>query len=183
MSVAFELWRRTAAQASSTALERAGPDGATAAIRARIVSIDLMRGVVMLLMALDHTRDFFAVGGFNPRDVAEPALFLTRWITHFCAPMFILLAGISAYLYGAQGRSTGAVSRFLLTRGFWLVLIEFTVVRVGWTFSLQFDHLVLQVIFAIGVSMMALAVLVYLPRWAIAAVGIAMIAGHNLLDG
>ena len=183
MSVAFELWRRTAAQASSTALERPGPDGATAAIRARIVSIDLMRGVVMLLMALDHTRDFFAVGGFNPRDVAEPALFLTRWVTHFCAPMFIFLAGISAYLYGAQGRSTGAVSRFLLTRGFWLVLIELTVVRVGWTFSLQFDHLVLQVIFAIGASMMALALLVHLPRWAIAAVGIAMIAGHNLLDG
>src|SRR5262249_55994284 len=93
-----------------------------------------------------------------------------------------VFSSISAYLYAAQGRSPGAVSRFLLTRGAWLVLIEFTVVRLGWTFSLRFNHLVIQVIFAIGVSMMALAALVYLPRWAIAAVGLAMIAGHNLFD-
>ena len=90
---------------------------AATGIRTRIVSIDLMRGVVMVVMALDHTRDFFATGSFNPRDIAEPALFLTRWITHFCAPTFIFLAGISASLYGAQGRSAGAVSRYLLTRG------------------------------------------------------------------
>ena len=137
---------------------------------------------VMVLMALDHAR-LLCPGSFNPRDIAEPALFLTRWITHFCAPTFIFLAGISAFLYGAQGRSPGAVSRFLLTRGLWLVLIEFTVVRLGWTFSFHFDRLVMQVIFAIGVSMMALALLVYLRPWAIAAVAIAMIAGHNMLDG
>jgi uncharacterized membrane protein len=182
MSLTFESLRRAVLPAVSGAPERSGTGGA-AAIRTRIVSIDLLRGVVMVLMALDHTRDFFAAGGFNPRDVAEPALFLTRWITHFCAPTFIFLAGISAYLYGAQGRRTGAVSRFLLTRGAWLVLIEFTIVRLGWTFSLRFNHLVLQVIFAIGAAMMALALLVHLPRWAIAAAGIAMIAGHNMLDG
>lgn len=136
----------------------------------------------MVVMALDHTRDFFAAGGFNPRDVAEPALFLTRWITHFCAPTFIFLAGISAYLYG-QGRSTAVVSRFLLTRGIWLVVIEFTVVRFGWSFNVYFNHFVIQVIFAIGASMVALAALVHLPRWAIIAVGLVMIAGHNTLDG
>ena len=151
--------------------------------RERIVSIDLLRGLVMIVMALDHTRDFFASGGFNPRDVAEPALFLTRWITHFCAPVFIFLAGISAFLYGAQGRSTAEVSRYLLTRGLWLVLIEFTVVRLGWSFSLDLSHFVVQVIFAIGASMVALAALVYLPHVAVAVVGLAMIVGHNALDG
>lgn len=105
------------------------------AARVRIGSIDLLRGLVMVLMALDHTRDFVAGSGMNPRDVTDPALFLTRWITHYCAPVFIFLAGLSAYLYGAQGRSTGEVSRFLMTRGFWLIVLEFTLVRLGWTFS------------------------------------------------
>src|SRR5262245_19072926 len=182
MSLTFESLRRAVAPAADRAPETSGTNGTTAH-RTRIVSIDLVRGLIMVLMALDHTRDFFAAGGFNPRDVAEPALFLTRWITHFCAPTFIFLAGISAYLYAAEGRSIGAVSRFLLTRGAWLVLLEFTIVQLGWTFSLRFNHLVLQVIFAIGAAMIALAVLVHLPRWAIAAAGIAMIAGHNMLDG
>ena len=100
--------------------------------RTRLASIDLLRGLVMMVMALDHTRDFFAAGGFNPRDVTDPALFLTRWITHLCAPTFILLAGISAFLYGVGGQ-TGEVSRYLFTRGCWLVLIELTVVRVAWS--------------------------------------------------
>jgi uncharacterized membrane protein len=136
----------------------------------------------MIVMALDHTRDFFAAGSFNPRDVTEPALFLTRWITHFCAPTFILLAGVSASLYGAE-RKASEVGRYLFTRGCWLVLVEVTIVRFGWTFSFKVDYLVLQVIFAIGVSMITLAALVHLPRWAIAAVGLALIAGHNLFDG
>jgi uncharacterized membrane protein len=137
----------------------------------------------MALMALDHTRDFFAGSDWNPRDVTDSALFLTRWTTHFCAPTFIFLAGLAAYLFGARGRSVAEISRFLFTRGFLLILLEFTIIRLGWTFTFNFDQLVAGVIWAIGASMMALAALVYLPRPAIAIVAVAMIAGHNLLDG
>ena len=160
----------------------ADPTVATGA-RPRLNSIDLLRGLVLMVMALDHTRDFFGASAMNPRDVAEPALFMTRWITHFCAPIFVLLAGMSAYLYGARGRTTGELSRFLLTRGFWLIAIEFTVVRFGWMFAFNLDYFIMQVIFAIGASMVVLAALVHLPRWAIAAIGVTLIAGHNLLDG
>jgi uncharacterized membrane protein len=148
----------------------------------RIVSVDLLRGLVVALMALDHTRDFFGTGGFNPRDVTEPALFLTRWITHFCAPTFVLLAGLSAFLYG-RGRSIAATSRFLFTRGLWLMLIDLTLIKFGWRFEFDFFYLGMGVVFVIGASMIALAALVWLPRWAIAAVALNMIAGHNLLDG
>ena len=134
-------------------------------------------------MALDHTRDFFSGGGGNPRDVTDPALFLTRWITHFCAPTFIFLAGLAAYLYGARGRSLAETSRFLFTRGLWLILIEFTVVKLAWTFSFNFDQLAAGVIWAIGASMVVLAALVYLPRVALAIVAVVMIVDHNLLDG
>ena len=151
--------------------------------RSRLDSIDLLRGVVMVLMALDHTRDFFGASTMNPRDVNDPALFLTRWVTHFCAPIFIFLAGISAFLYKNRGRTKAEASRFLFTRGTWLVLLEFTVVLFGWTFNPAFDFFVLQVIWAIGWSMIALAGLIYLPRAAIATLALAMIAGHNLLDG
>ena len=120
--------------------------------------------------------------------MTDAALFLTRWVTHFCAPTFIFLAGISAFLYGAlsrnnQARSTRDVSRFLVTRGIWLVVIEFTIVRLGWSFDIHFNYLVAQVIFAIGMSMVALSAIVHLPRGAIAAIGLAMIVGHNALDG
>jgi len=151
--------------------------------RLRLDSVDLLRGVVMVLMALDHTRDFFGAGGLNPRDVGEPALFLTRWITHFCAPIFILLAGLSAYLYAARGRRTGDVSRYLVTRGFWLMLLEFTVVRLGWTFDFGAGFFMTQVIWVIGASMVVLAGLIHLPRTALIAVALIMIAGHNLFDG
>lgn len=181
MNVAFETARRTTSPAGNTALENPPASFATAT-SPRLKSIDLLRGLVMVMMALDHTRDFFAAGGFNPRDLTDPALFLTRWITHFCAPTFIFLAGISAFLYG-QRHEPGELSRFLFTRGAWLVLIEFTVVRFGWSFNIHFNHFVIQVIFAIGASMIALAALVYLPRWAIAAVGLVMIFGHNMFDG
>jgi len=152
-------------------------------VRYRFNSIDLLRGLVMVVMALDHTRDFFSASGQNPRDITVPALFLTRWITDYCAPTFILLAGVSAYLYGTRGRTRGEVSWFLLTRGLWLILIEFTVVSFGWNLNFTGDLFIAQVIWAIGASMIVLAGLVFLPLWAIAAIGFLMIAGHNLLDG
>ena len=151
--------------------------------RPRLDSVDLLRGVVMVVMALDHTRDFFGGSVMNPRDVNDPALFMTRWVTHFCAPVFIFLAGMSAFLYGSRGRSKLELSRFLLARGAWLVVIELTVVLFGWTFDPAINFFVLQVIWAIGWSMIALAGLVHLPHAAVAALALAMIAGHNLLDG
>ncbi len=158
-------------------------EAAPATARPRLNSIDLLRGLVIVLMALDHTRDFFGASAQNPRDITQPALFLTRWITHFCAPTFVLLAGVSAYLFAAHGRSTREVSRFLLTRGLWLILIEFTLVGFGWNLSFASDLFIAGVIWVIGASMIILAGLVYLPLWAITAIGLAMIFGHNLLDG
>ena len=152
----------------------------------RLDNIDLLRGAIMLLMALDHVRDFFHAGGgvMNPRDVTQPALFLTRWITHFCAPTFIFLAGMSAHLYGQRkGRTIRHVSWFLLTRGACLIALELTIINFGWTFDPRFDLLTLQVIWAIGCSMIALAAMVFLPRSVIGAITIVMIGGHNLLDG
>ena len=182
MNVAFEPKRLKATTATVVA-EQSRAHRMQHGSHTRVGSIDLLRGLVMIIMALDHTRDFFSAGGFNPRDVSEAALFLTRWVTHFCAPTFIFLAGISAYLYAAKGRTRAELSQYLLSRGLWLVLIEFTLVRFGWTFSLRFDHLVVQVIFAIGASMIALSLLVYLPRWAIGSIGLIMIGGHDALDG
>jgi uncharacterized membrane protein len=183
MSLARSLDAGHPPNVATTAASAAEDAQARAAVRSRLNSIDLLRGLVMILMALDHTRDFFGASGANPRDVAEPALFLTRWITHYCAPTFIFLAGISAYLYGARGRSTGEVSRFLVTRGLFLILLEFTVIRFGWTFSLTGTSLLAQVIWVIGLSMVLLAGLVYLPRAALAVLALTLIAGHNLLDG
>jgi uncharacterized membrane protein len=149
----------------------------------RIASIDVLRGLAMALMALDHTRDFFASGSFNPRDVTDPALFLTRWVTHFCAPAFVLLSGISAYLYG-RGRGKAELGRFLFTRGLWLILVEFTLINFAWGFDPSFyQGLGAGVIWVIGASMLVLAALIWLPRWAIAVVAFGMILGHNLLDG
>jgi len=137
-------------------------------------------------MALDHARDFFTNVRFDPTDLTQTTapLFLTRWITHLCAPVFVFLAGTSAYLYQARGKSIGEVSRFLLTRGLWLVLLEWTVIRWAWMFNFNYttELLFVQVIWVIGVSMIVLAGLVHLPLGAVAAVGLAMIAGHNLLD-
>lgn len=153
----------------------------------RLASVDLVRGLVMVVMAIDHSRDFFSrlsVQG-DPEKLADPglALFFTRWITHFCAPTFVFLAGVGAFLALGRGRDRAALSRFLLTRGLWLVICEFTLVNFGWTFRLQAGFLVAQVIWALGVSMMVLSVLLWLPRWAVAVVGVAMIVGHNALGG
>jgi uncharacterized membrane protein len=149
----------------------------------RIRSIDMLRGLANVLMALDHTRDFFGASGPNPRDIADPAVFLTRWITHFCAPTFIFLAGASAYLYGRRKRSAGQLSWFLLTRGLWLIFIELTLVRFGWNLTFDSKLFFAGVIWVIGASMIVLAALVYLPQRAIAAIALIRIAGHNLLDG
>ena len=153
------------------------------ALRPRLDGIDFLRGLVMVIMVLDHARDFFGGSSMNPRDVHDTGLFLTRWITHFCAPIFVFLAGVSAFLYGNRGRSRSEVARFLVTRGLWMIFIELTLVRFAWTFNLSYDFVFMQVIWAIGCSMLALAALVYLPRWAIATFALAMILGHNLLDG
>src|SRR4030095_3201309 len=152
---------------------------------ARVSSIDILRGLVMVLMALDHVRDFFTDVRFDPLDLSQTtaALFLTRWITHFCAPTFVLLAGVSAYLTG-RSCTRAELSRFLWTRGLWLVVLEVTLMSLVWTFNVRYDHGVfLQVIWAIVVSMSALAALVHLPMQQIAAFSLVMICGHNLLDG
>jgi uncharacterized membrane protein len=160
----------------------ARPAPAAAPARVRLDSIDLLRGLVMILMVLDHTCDFIGMSAMNPRDVHEPVLFLARWITHFCAPVFIFLAGASAFLYGTRGRTTRELSLYLFTRGLFLVALEMTLVRVGWTFNLRYDFILLQVIWAIGASMVVLSALVHLPRRAIAGIGLALVLGHNLLD-
>lgn len=152
----------------------------------RLDSIDMLRGLVMVIMALDHVRDMVTVPPPGLMDFAAVGapLFFTRWITHLCAPTFMVLAGIGAFLYGAQGRARGEVSRFLLSRGLWLVFIELTVVSLAWNFNLGPQFVVtLQVIWAIGMSMIALAALLWLPRAALLIVALGMILGHNLLDG
>ena len=151
--------------------------------RARVDSVDVLRGTVMILMALDHTRDFFGVPGVNPTDPANTALFLTRWITHFCAPVFFLLTGTSAFLSRQRWPGRG-LSRYLITRGALLVLLELTVVRtLSYQFNVDYRVTMLLVIWALGWSMIVLGALMRLPVRAILAIGLVMIAGHNLLDG
>jgi len=153
----------------------------------RIDSIDLLRGIVMVIMMLDHTRDFIhnAALQFDATDLSRTniALFLTRWITHFCAPVFVFLAGTSACLQLARGKSKTALSRFLVTRGLWLIFLELTVVKLGVFLNPDIRFLgFLQVIWVIGVSMIVLAGLIYLPKSVIAVFGLLMITLHNLLD-
>ena len=155
--------------------------------RRRIDSIDLLRGIVMVVMMLDHTRDFMhsAAFQFDPTDLTQTnlALFFTRWITHYCAPIFVFLAGTGAYLQFARGKSRKDLSRFLITRGLWLIVLEFTLVRLGATFSVDYRFLgMMQVIWVIGVSMIVLAALIHLSLRVIAGFGVIMIALHNLLD-
>ena len=148
----------------------------------RIDSIDILRGVVMVVMALDHTRDFFTHLRFEPEDLANTyyALFFTRWVTHFCAPLFFFLAGTGASFYGRR-RTPAELSRFLWTRGLWLIFLEFTVVGTAWTFQFPFGFF--GVIWALGTSMVLMAAAVRMPiRW-LGALSVVMIAGHDLLDG
>ena len=137
--------------------------------RERLDSIDLLRGLVMVIMALDHVRDYFSESRFDPLDLSQTTipLALTRLITHFCAPVFVFLAGTGAYLSLTRGKSRPALSRFLLTRGLWLVFLELTFVRLAWEFNFNYSFAFVQVIWAIGWSMIALSALVYLPSRAV----------------
>lgn len=152
----------------------------------RIESIDLLRGVAMVIMALDHVRDYFNYGSFfiDPTNVetTTPILFFTRFITHFCAPVFVFLAGTSAFLYGNR-KTKLELFKFLLTRGLWLIFLEIVVNNLIWTFDFTYSFPVFQVIWAIGFSMVCLSFLIYLPKKIILIVGIILIAGHNTLDG
>ncbi len=163
------------------------PDRAPAALPAtRLASVDVLRGLVMVVMALDHVRDHLTNVPYAPEDLAQTSvpLFLTRWITHFCAPVFVLLAGTGAGLSEVRGKPRGELARFLWTRGLWLIVAELTIVRFGWAFNLEYRTEVwVQVIWVIGVSMILLAPMLWLPRWVVGAIGVVMIAGHNLLDG
>jgi len=154
---------------------------------ARVASIDLLRGMVMLIMALDHVRMYFGYGAWyaEPTNLATttPLLFFTRWITHFCAPAFVFLAGTSAFLVGIKKNNSKALAWYLLTRGLWLILAEVLIVNFAWTFDVTYSFIILQVIWAIGVSMVVMSALVFLPSALILVIGFALVIGHNLLDG
>lgn len=149
----------------------------------RLSGIDRVRGLVMVLMVLDHARDFYVGFGLDPTDLATttPLLFFTRWVTHYCAPGFVLLAGVSAFLQG-QAKPGAELRRFLLTRGLWLVFLELTVVRFGWVPEPFYRFTMLQVIWVIGWSMVFLAPLTFLPSRAVLALGVAGVSLHGLLD-
>jgi uncharacterized membrane protein len=152
----------------------------------RLQSIDALRGLIILFMLLDHVRETFLLHlqVSDPMDVAAtpPDLFFSRTLAHLCAPLFIFLTGLSAFLYGER-HNRAEVSGFLFKRGLFLIVLEFTLVNFAWTFEFPATSVYLQVIWAIGLSMVALALLVRLPRWALVVMGVVIIAGHNLLDG
>ncbi|NII25696.1 DUF1624 domain-containing protein [Pseudoflavitalea sp. X16] len=151
----------------------------------RVQSIDVLRGIVMIIMALDHVRDFFHVDAFQGDPVnpatTNPLLYGTRWITHFCAPTFVFLAGTSSYLVGLR-KSKAELSTFLIKRGLWLMLAEVLIITLALTFNPLYNLLFLQVIWAIGISMFILGLLVRLPYTVILALGLIIVLGHNLLD-
>jgi uncharacterized membrane protein len=159
---------------------------ATSSVRPRLDSVDLLRGLAMVFMLLDHTRDFIMNPAISPTNMATttPGLFFTRWITHFCAPTFMLLAGTGAFLSLQRRKSKSQLSWFLFTRGLWMILLEVTIGRWGLTFNLHYGGFVwLLVLWSLGCAMIFLAGLIHLPRWAIGAICLAMIVGHNAFDG
>jgi uncharacterized membrane protein len=153
----------------------------TTPVVSRIHSIDILRGLIMVIMALDHVREFWSPTPFQPTDMDQTSvpLFFTRWVTHFCAPIFVFLSGVSIYLYERRAPSRKAVSSFLLTRGLWLIVVELVVINflTQWGYPL----ILIQVIWAIGWSMILLAALIWLPRQVLAVIALAVIAGHNLI--
>lgn len=150
----------------------------------RLAFIDALRGLILCLMVLDHTREFFHAGAYqyDPLDLDKTSVivYFTRWVTHLCAPTFVFLSGVSIWLQQNKGKTGWALSRFLLTRGLWIVVLELTVLDFGWNFAAPLVFL--QVFWAIGISMMIMSALVWLPRNAVLGVGILIVAGHNLLD-
>jgi len=151
--------------------------------RARIDSVDLVRGIVIVIMALDHVRDFFGDPTANPTNLASttPALFFTRWVTHICAPVFFLLTGTGAYLTRARMSKT-ALSRFLITRGLWLLVLDVVLIRFALQFNFDYHVTVINVLWGLGWSMIVLSALLWSPLWAIASFGALLIAGHNAFD-
>src|SRR5215208_2315476 len=152
----------------------------------RVASIDFLRGLVMIIMALDHVRMYFGLGTWYPEPTnlatTTALLFFTRWITHFCAPVFVFLAGTSAFLYGMRRVNIRETALFLFARGLWLIFVELVIVNFAWTFDITYSFRILQVIWAIGISMVVLSGLVFLPTGLIFAIGIVLVFGHNLLD-
>ena len=149
----------------------------------RIESIDILRGLIMLIMALDHTRDYIHLNNPNPTDLATttPILFFTRWITHFCAPLFIFLSGISAQLAGTR-RTKAQLSAFLIKRGLWLIVVEVVVISFALTLDPGYHLVMLLVFWSIGASMIILGLLIWLPLPVIALIGAALLFGHDLFD-
>ena len=151
----------------------------------RIESIDLLRGIVIVIMALDHVRDYFHAGNFlyDPTDIEQTsaAVFFTRWITHFCAPVFVFLAGTSAFLTGER-KTKKELSAFLLKRGLWLMLLEVIVISFAWSFNPQYSIFRLQVIWILGLGMVFMSAIIYLPPKIILATGLLILFTHNLFD-
>ncbi len=164
-------------------MQTALPDpSVTPALRSsRLTSIDAVRGLIIVLMALDHVRDFWSATPYRADDVTQASvlLFLTRWVTHFCAPIFVFLTGVSILLYQQKQPDKQVVSVFLLTRGVWMIFLELAVVGFFWQFS--YDVIFLQVIWAIGWSMLCMAGLIWLPRWVLGSLAALLIVGHQLL--
>jgi uncharacterized membrane protein len=151
----------------------------------RVEGIDFLRGIVMIVMALDHTRDMIHFQAFtgDPLDLqtTTPILFFTRWITHFCAPVFVFLSGTSAYLQGRR-KDKSTLSSFLIKRGIWLIIAELLIINLIVSYDVFYTNIVLQVIWAIGISMVILGLLIWLPFWCILSIGLVIVLGHNLLD-
>lgn len=166
----------TSARDSATAYDPHSSAPSTAPSRTRIPSIDIVRGLVVILMAIDHVRVYSG----QPAGGPTPGIFFTRWVTHFVAPSFVFLAGVGAYLYGRRVNDKRKLATFLITRGLWLVLLELTVLRVAWTFNVDFaNYMLAGVIWMIGWCMVLMAGVVFLPRAVIAVGSLAIIALHN----
>ncbi len=153
--------------------------------RKRITSIDMLRGLVMVIMALDHVRDYFNYDAFffDPTDLTKTtsALFITRFLTHFCATVFVFLAGTSAFFVG-QRRDKKSLSVWLLKRGLWLVIVEFTIIKLAWFFKLDYSVLLFMVIWILGLSMIFLAGFIHLPKKLMILISVLVIVGHNAFD-